>query len=170
MAAPDYVPVPLWDRPRAPLPMPPSRRWTANRPGDLARGQPRGPNFGSPGPDQGYAMQLAQQLQRRVRVGEGELIVDAVAGCVAVALRRASTCGRAPMIGDVELAFRLWGFFEGAPTELIRYRKPLLAGAAHHYWEQRRLADMVPERTLRLTPSEVADRLEDWKELLGVKG
>lgn len=168
MAAPDYVPVPRSERPRTPLAMPPSRRWTADRPGDLTRGQPTGPNVGRPGPDQGYALRLAQDMSRRIRVTEGESHEDAVAGCMAVAMRRASMFGRAPVTHDVELAFRLWGFFEGAPPGVVEFRKAVFAGVAHHYWVQRHIADMVPESTLRLTPSQVADRLEDWRELLGL--
>jgi hypothetical protein len=148
--------------------MPASRRWKADRPGDLQRGQPRGPNLGEPGPDQGYALLLAKILAPRVRVAEGESHHDAEVGCVGVALRRASMYGRAPIIHDLELAYRLWGYFEGAPVDLIDYRRPLFSGAGHHYLAQRHIADAVPESTLRMTPAQVADRLEDWRRLLNV--
>jgi hypothetical protein len=158
----------LAEQPRKPLSMPPPRRWTADRPADLTQGQPRGPNLGDPGPDQGNALRLAELLQHRIRVAEGESVGDALAGCGALALRRASLYGRAPVRNDLELACRLWGFFEGAPADLVEFRRPLFSGASHHYVHQRHIVDMVPEGTLRLTPSEVADRLEDWRELLGV--
>ncbi len=168
MAAPDYVPVPLSDRPREPLGMPPNYRWKADRPADLQRGQPRGRNLGDPGPDQGYALKLAEIIEPRIVVADGESVHDAQAGCGALALRRASIYGRAPVIHDLELAFRLWGFFEGAPADLVDYRRPLFAGAAHHYLHQRHIADTVPEATLRMTPPAVAARLDEWRELLGV--
>jgi hypothetical protein len=38
---------------------------------------------------------------------------------------------------------------------------------AHHYAEQRAIADAVPESTLRMAPDEVARRHgEDWRTLL----
>lgn len=167
MAAPDYVPVPLSEQPRESLPMPPPRRWRADRPGDLDSGQPRGPRLGSPGPDQGYALALAERFADRVVVTDGEHTEDALAGCVAVALRRASLFGRAPVIGDLELALRLWGFLGDAPPDLVELRRRHFAGAAHHYWDQREITDLVPERTLRLTPAEVASRMgADWRSLL----
>lgn len=169
MAAPEYVPVSLPDKPRQTLGMPPSRRWMAKRPADLAGGQPTGRHFGKQGPDQGYALVLARRFEDRLRVAEAEDPDDAVAGCLGVALRRASLFGRAPVIHDLELAYRLWGFLGEAPADLVAYRKPLFAGAAHHYWDQREIVDLVPESTLRLTPAEVGQRLSNWRELLGVR-
>ncbi len=167
MAAPDYVPVPLSDQPRRALDLPPPRHWMADRPGDLDRGQPLGPKLGRPGPDQGYALKLVDLIRERVKVGEGEHVEDALAGAVAVALKRASLFGRAPVVHDLELALRLWGFLdESPPDDLVELRRHLFAGAAHHYWDQRAITDVVPESTLQLTPAQVADRLSDWRSLL----
>ena len=168
MAAPDYVPVPLSSQPRRSLALPPSQRWAADRPADLEGRQPLGPRLGSPGPDQGYALKLAQRFADRVQVERGEHVDDALAGAVAVALRRASVYGRAPVIHDLELALQVWGFLGDAPPELIEYRRPHFAGAAHHYWDQRDLADLVPEATLRMKPADVKARMGDWRTLLGV--
>jgi hypothetical protein len=169
MAAPDYVPVPLSDQPRRALDLPPPQRWMADRPGDLDRGQPLGPKLGRPGPDQGYALKLADIIRPRIKVGEGEHVDDALAGAVAVALKRASLFGRAPVMPDLELALRLWGFLDDdPPAELVGLRKHYFAGAAHHYWDQRAITDLVPESTLRLTLAQVAQRLSDWRSLLGV--
>lgn len=168
MAAPEYVPVPLAEQPRRDLPMPPPRHWVAERPGDLHLGQPRGPRFGSPGPDQGYALNLAARFADRVQVEKGEHVDDALAGCTAVGLKRASLFGRAPVIHDLELALTLWGFLGGAPADLIEFRRPHFAGAAHHYWDQRDVTDLVPEGTLRLTPVQVEARRAEWRGLLAV--
>ncbi|HEX2042469.1 MAG TPA: hypothetical protein VHF24_07515 [Acidimicrobiales bacterium] len=169
MAAPDYVPVPLSDQPRRALDLPPPRPWMADRPGDLDRGQPLGPKLGRPGPDQGYALKLADIIKPKVKVGEGEHVEDALAGAVAVALKRASLFGRAPVMHDLELALRLWGFLdENPPEDLVELRKHYFAGASHHYWDQRLIPDVVPESTLRLTPAQVAERLSDWRSLLSV--
>jgi len=168
MAAPDQVPVRLGDRPRRGLPLPPSRRWAADRPADLKGRQPLGRHLGNPGPDQGYALSLARRFADRLQLAEGEHADDVVAGALGVALRRASIFGRAPVIHDLDLAFRLFGFLGDAPPELVEWRKPLFAGSSHHYWDQRDLADLVPEQTLRLTPVEVKQRLSDWRSLLSV--
>ena len=169
MAAPDYVPVPLSEQSRESLRLPPPRKWMADRPADLQRGQPVGPKLGRPGPDQGYLLKLAEErFTDRVEVAEGEQAEDAIAGCVAVALRRAALFGRAPVALDLEMALRLWGFLGGAPDDLVEFRRRLFAGAAHHYWDHRAVTDLVPDETLRLTPAQVTDRLPDWRQLLDV--
>ena len=166
MAAPDYVPVALDELPRLTEPIPAPKSWKADRPADLKGGQPFGPRLGSPGPDQGYALSLAHRFVDKLYVFEGERKDDAVAGCVAVALKRASLFGRAPVIHDLDLAFRLFGFVGTAPPDLVEFRRPRFEEARHHYWDQRAIVDLVPEATLRLTPAQVRDRLGDWKSLL----
>jgi hypothetical protein len=169
LAAPDYVPVSHYDRPRDSLAMPPPTPWTSDRPGDLQRGQPLGPRLGRPGPDQGYAVKLAHDLEDRLHLIEGEDLEDVVDGAVAIALRRASMYGRAPVIHDLQLAFGLFGFLdEDPPADLAEERRALFAGAGHHYWEQRALVDMIPEETLRMTPADVRSRLAEWRTLAGV--
>ena len=64
MAAPEYVPVSLNELPRLKEPIPAPGHWKADRPADLGPGgQPHGAKFGSPGPDQGYALTLARQVR-----------------------------------------------------------------------------------------------------------
>jgi hypothetical protein len=168
MSAPDYVPVILSDKARTSLPMPPSRRWTATRPADLDRGQPTGPMLGAQGPDQGYALRLAQLFVDRLRLADGESKGDAMAGSVPIAGRRASLFGRAPVIHDLELAFAIWGYLaEAPPTDLVDYRKERFFGAGHDYWRQREIANQIPEATLRLTPATAISRLGNWRELVG---
>ncbi len=64
-----------------------------------------------------------------------------MAGCTAVALRRASLFGRAPVIHDLRIAFTIWGYLDAAPpAELVELRRPLFEGVAnslHHYEERR---------------------------------
>ena len=159
MAAPDYVPTETAtaDRyyvspPRRPQP------WMADRPGELAGGQPEGSGLGVPGPDQGYALRLARRFEDRLALAPGEHAEDALAGCVAVALKRAAAFGRAPVSADVEVALRLFGFLSPTPGEAqVARRRELFAGVGHphHYGEVRRLVDLVPETVLRLSPAEV---------------
>ena len=168
MAAPEHVPSNLGSQPRRGLPLPPARPWTTGRPSDLGPAQPRGRRFGSPGPDQGYALLLAERFQGRLELAEGETEHDAVAGCMAVALKRASLFGRAPMIHDVRLAFTIWGFLGQVPPELLAFRRPLFQACSHHYDDQRAIADQVPEEVLR-APHEVtlARYPAEWRALLG---
>ena len=169
MAAPEYVPVSLNELPRLKEPIPAPGHWKADRPADLrAAGQPRGPKFGRPGPDQGYALTLARRFEDRLVLAQGEHREDVVAGCVGVATKRSSLFGRAPVIYDLEFAFTLWGFLGPAPDDLVEFRRPLLGAAREHYWDQRRISDLVPDDTLRLTPQQVQERLSGWRELLSI--
>lgn len=170
MAAPEYVPIKPMDDVRA-YESPPRRpdSWRAVRPGDLDGPQPRGRSLGSQGPDQGYAIRLARQVFVP-QLHTGALDVDdVVAGCVAIALARASLFGRAPIAHDLRVAFAAWGFLDEAPpAELVSLRERAFAAASHphHYADVRALADAVPERTLRLHHDEV--RAADWRSLLDV--
>jgi hypothetical protein len=163
MAAPEYVPKPKDDQPRT-YESPPwgPDGWYPERAADLEGAQPRGPRLGSPGPDQGYSLKLVRRFVGKLVLTPGESEDDAIAGCVEVANKRASIFGRAPVIHDLTVAFTLWGFLAEADPELVRLRKPYFAGVAnpHHYTERRRVADVVPTATLRLTPAELARACE----------
>ena len=173
MAAPKFSPVaPLDDARGYESPDHVPDRWSADRPADLPGRQPTGPRLGFQGPDQGYALTLAARLRPDVRVQAGESVVDAVAGCTSIAMRRASLYGRAPVIHDLRIAFTIWGYFDADPPgELVDLRRPLFEGVAnslHHYEERRALVDSVPEATLRMTPAQVAAAYPgSWPTLLG---
>ena len=169
MAAPQYVPTNQVDEPRTGLALPAADGWLAGRPGELGAAQPVGRRLGRPGPDQGYALRLARLFRDRLSLAPGEKADDAVAGCVAVAMKRAALFGRAPLVHDLDVAFRVWGFLGEAPEQLIRYRAHLFEGAGHQYDQQRAVADAVPDETLRLSHGEVARRFPaDWRTLLAL--
>ena len=167
MTQPEYVPIAGADRVRDSEQMPPPERFHATRPAEIRRGvQPRGAAFGQPGPNLGYGLKLAGRFKDRLRVERDEILDDVVAGCFAVGTKRASFFSRAPTIYDFEHAYALWGFLDGAPRELVEFRRSLFQGASHHYWDQRAIADRVPDETLRLSPAQVKERLADWRRLL----
>ncbi len=170
MSAPDHSPVDRAGRVRLGEQTPPARRWLANRPGEAlaSHAPPTTPQFGAPGPDQGYALKLAKRFEGRLKLASGEHEVDARSGCTAVALKRSALFHRAPVIFDLELAFTVWGFLEAAPEGLAAFRKPLFEGVAHDYARQRAVVDHVPESTLRMTPEQARQQVADWRSLLVV--
>lgn len=145
--------------------------WQAARPGEIDGRQPAGPSLGYQGPDQGYALLLAARLESSLVLSDAEKAEDAVAGCLGIALRRASMYGRAPVIHDLRIAFTVWGFLDPAPpAELVAMRVERFEGAAHphHYDTVRAIADGVPEATLRSTPDQVLSKYPAaWRTLLG---
>ncbi len=178
MAAPEFVPTDPTHQARA-YASPPRRddEWWAVRPGELVStgGQPEADagRMGAPGPDQGYLLKLVPMLRGELRLADREQRADVEAGGVAIALKRASLFGRAPVIHDLRVAYTVWGFLDDAAAdELITERRRRFEGihlTAHHYPELRAVADAVPEATLRLTPAAAADQHRaDWRTLLAL--
>jgi hypothetical protein len=170
VAAPEHVPVDVTrpartyeSSPRLPDP------WVADRPADLKLGQPRGPRLGNQGPDQGYVLVLAGHFDGKLTLTPGEHQRDVLAGAAAIALKRASSFGRAPVLHDLTIALTIWGYLGEAPSELVELRKPLFEEVAHShsYTDSRRLVDMVPEEVLRRTPEQILDaHRRDWRSLI----
>jgi hypothetical protein len=166
MTTPKFAPIAAEDEIRDAYRLEPPRPWVLHRPGELGKpdGQ-EGRGRGTPGPDQGYALGLALRLAERVVLSPGEHVEDALAGAVVLALRRASSFGRAPVLGDIELALGLFGFLSEAPADLVAYRRRQFDGVAHDYWRQRQLAESVPLESLR--PPGGAKPAGTWREQLG---
>ncbi|WP_419910617.1 hypothetical protein [Candidatus Poriferisodalis sp.] len=164
MAAPRHVRVgPLSEVRAYSSPEVTPRRWRAERPGDLASGQPTGALRGHQGPDQGYAYGLVRLFDDRVLLVDGEHRHDVDAGCVAVALKRASIFGRAPVVWDLEAGYLAFGFLDPQPpAALVARRMTLFEGVAesHHYSEIRTLVACVPTAVLALTPADIRRRYE----------
>lgn len=168
MTQPKFAPIAAEDEVRPAYHLEAPAPWRPQRPADLpsgARATVRG--GGVPGPDQGYALHLARRLARRLVTRRGEHAEDALAGAVAIGLRRASLFGRAPVSADIELPLELFGYLGGTTDDLAEHRRTLFAGVAHDYARQRSLAATIPEPTLRLTPHAVRERSASWRELAG---
>jgi hypothetical protein len=160
MAAPKFAPVLPVDDTRgysSPDHVPPV--WMPDRPGEIQGFQPQGDRIGFQGPDQGFAIKIANTFRPRLHVSPSERIDDAVRGCLGIALRRASLFSRAPVVHDLTVAFTAWGYLDSdAPAALVQLRARLFEGVAntlHHYAEARLIVDMMPEATLRMTPQQV---------------
>jgi len=146
--------------------------WQPDRPGVVEGLQPVGSRLGAQGPDQGFALTIADRLAPQIQLGERERLDDAIRGCLGIALRRASMFSRAPVVHDLTIAFTIWGFFdEDPPADLLERRAELFEGVGnvnHHYAEGREIADLVPEATLRMTPEQAAGAYPArWRELTG---
>lgn len=173
MAAPEHVPVKPGQQVRT-YGSPPRRSdsWRPDRPADFAdeHSQPHGDLFGSPGPDQGYALKLARLVEPELRLTDGEHARDALAGIVAIGLKRASLHGRAPVIHDLRVAATVFGYLDAAADPvLVRLRKGLFeeVGHFHHYMELRGIVDLVAADVLRQSPQQVAERYErSWRDQL----
>lgn len=177
MAAPEFVPLKATDHPRS-YASPPWRddEWWATRPAEVVSdGQPPrdAGRMGAPGPDQGYLLTLLPLLRSELVLADREAVADIEAGCAAVALKRASLFGRAPVVHDLRLAYTVWGYLDAAADpDLVAERRRRFEGVhltTHHYPELRAVADAVPEATLRLSPAEAATaHAADWRSLLAL--
>lgn len=146
------------------------RSWSADRPGDVFQhGQPTGELLGAQGPDQGFALKLVRNFEPELCLTPGEHLADVNAGCVAVALKRASAFGRAPTVHDLRCAFSIFGFLDpSADAALVALRKNLFeeVAHAHHYAERRAIADAVPTEFLRRPHARVIEDSASWRSVL----
>lgn len=174
MSAPKFVPTEPLDEVRT-YTSPPRRgdQWFADRPGDIAGDQPEGPGMGVPGPDQGYALKLADEVFRPKLIHGDVGVDDAIAGCLGIALKRAALFGRAPTAHDLRAAFTIWGFLDVSPDpELVSLREAWFAEVAHphHYVEARRIVDAVSDEVLARPHGDIESEYlsSGWRSLINV--
>jgi len=138
------------------------------RAGSLDGVQPQGTALGNQGPDQGYALLVAHEFDDKLWLAADERRDDVMAGAVEIAMRRASLFGRAPVVHDIEIALRIWGFLDESPPELVEFRRCFDGLANPHHWrELRDVVATVPEGSLAMSRSEVlAAHKDDWRAAL----
>jgi hypothetical protein len=164
-----YVPSEIGDRPRQQqnlppgLALPPARDWRADRPGDLSAQPADGALMGRPGPNVGYAYTLAARARSRLRLSTHEHADDVIAVIAEIAGKRAALFGRAPVIGDIDVAVELLGYDGTADDSFVELRARLTHDAAHDYTRRRELVDAVPEELLRLRGTALAERVAEWR-------
>lgn len=168
MAQPTFVPITEADQVRSARRLSVPRSWVADRPADLVGPKrPAGSRFGTPGPDQGFALRLVRRFEDRVHLVPEESMEDVLYGAALLASKRAGLLGRAPCVYDLDAVFALFGFLvESPPEELVAERRRLFASASRDYVAQRALVDAVPDETLQLPASELGARLGEWQSLL----
>lgn len=166
MTQPKFAPILPADEVRDLYKLPPPAAWEPTRPADFraAPGEPHRMGRGVAGPDQGYALLLAEKMAPRLVLEEGEHEADVLNGACVLATRRAALFGRAPVSADLALALELFGFTAESSDEVVRARQEVFAGVAHDYWRGRELADLVPEATLRMSLAELKGQLAEGGE------
>jgi hypothetical protein len=117
---------------------------------------------GAAGPDQGYALLLAEGVSDRVVLGHSEHIEDALAVAIQIALRRASKFGRAPVRADLETALALLSYLSPISDEAVLLRHAKVMGASHDLWRCRAIAESVDDDALALGPAAAAAAAIDW--------
>lgn len=146
--------------------LPPAGDWRSDRPGDRGPGESGGALIGRPGPNVGYAYTLAQRAKDRLRLGPYEHAHDATSVIAEVAGKRAAQFGRAPVIGDVELAIVLLGYDGSADDAFVKTRSALVHEASHDYRRRRALVDAVPDAMLRVRANQATSEIESWRASL----
>lgn len=95
---------------------------------------------------------------------------DAIAGAVAVALKRSSLFGRAPISHDLTVGFTVWGFLDSsADKRLLEVRHELFeeCRSPHHYPKLRAIADAVSAEVLAQPHQAVLDQYRDgWNQVI----
>lgn len=117
MTTKPYVP-PDRDTEYRPDQLPPARPWYPHRPAETSA-DPDAATFGAVGPDMGYARALLGRFRGRLVPG-GCNRDDLLEAGAAVAMRRATISGRAPVPEDLEVAFLLLGALDGVPGDWSR--------------------------------------------------
>ncbi|HSO94729.1 MAG TPA: hypothetical protein VLV81_01670 [Acidimicrobiia bacterium] len=170
MAADPFVAPTLDDTPRqqpnlAPgVHMPAARPWRPDRPGDVvAYGQPHGKLLGDPGPNIGYALTLALRLHDKVQLAPTEHLDDAIAVVSELAMKRAASYGRAPVMADLEAAALILGYLGGCDPDDALWRVEAVTEAAHDYPARRAVCDAVDLDALRLAPSVLTSRTRELR-------
>ncbi|NLA37053.1 MAG: hypothetical protein GX868_15400 [Actinobacteria bacterium] len=137
----------------------------ADRPGEIEGRQPEGDMLGSPGPDQGYVEHLVDTVADALVLGAHEHLADVRAAVGAVANKRASLYGRAPVIHDVQAAVAALGFYKPAPSGAAGERRAELLEECHHphyYKRLRAIVDKVPAEALHQPIGQITTVAVDW--------
>lgn len=159
-------------------------KWKPSRPGEIVGPhQPQGNGAGWQGPDQGYVLVLAERFRNQIQLPPNAPFStgQVLAGCCAVALKRASIFGRAPVSDDLEAGLAIWGFLgfgehsqkqQELRAELfseLEDSNMALNSTAHNKSALAKIVDMVPLEELRLPIQQLRQKLENSRDSLLAK-
>ena len=80
-----------------------------------------------------------------------------------IAGKRAALFGRAPVIGDVDLALAVLGYDGNASDEFVKARAAVVRDANHDYHRRRALVDAVPDALLRMRAAQAGAEIAAWR-------
>jgi len=115
---------------------------------------PKGASRGTPGPDAGFALTLAQRALHDYDL-PGENLHDIELGVALLAAKRAGLVGRAPCSTDVAVVMDLFGLRSPQNTAAREDRLRRFPGLAHSYVAQRAFVDAISDAVLRQVPGAV---------------
>lgn len=127
MAQQPNIEITSQDQPRPDLVYAPPRREGTSRPGVILAPSEmaRGPGFGTPGPDTGWALKLVRRAEIPDRTPALERVLAALMGA------RAARFGRAPTPDDLEVALLVTGLGTVRSAELDARRGQWTEAVAH---------------------------------------
>ena len=92
-------------------------------------------------------------MRDQLTLAPHEASEDAVAVVAELAMKRAASFGRAPVLPDVEIAASLLGYLGDVDPDVRRVAgRTAVHGADHEYGVRRAIVDAVPDEVLRMPP------------------
>ena len=126
------------------------KSWRADRPGDTKHGQGivEGELVGHPGPNVGFALTLSKTSNQNWFLIEGEHIHDVEVLLAEIAMRRASSFGRAPIQKDINLAAQLFGYDKQPIQGKGHWRLGIVHGCSHDEHKRRVIVNSIPQEVI----------------------
>ena len=135
-------------------------------PGDLGGSEAaRGRAARPPGPERRLRLHARRARRRPARARARPKHADDVIAVIAeIAGKRAALFGRAPVIGDVDVAIGAARLRRQRRRRVRRRRaRCSCTKPAHDYRRRRALVDAVPDALLRRKPDEVGAEIDEWR-------
>ena len=156
MTQPSFVPVSAASTVRPTMPTETPEIGRAKKPGLLgAPGSSGGEGRGTPGPDAGFALTLAERALHHMTLSPAESHHDVEVALAIVAAKRAGLVGRGPTNSDITVACELFGLGVDVGDEVVTDRVRRFAGLGHSYFLQRAFVDAIPVAALQQRPGHV---------------
>jgi hypothetical protein len=110
-----------------------------------------GQGQGTQAPGEGYALTIAQREVAKLTFEHEHYRHDVVIGVALLAAKRASNVGRAPQLGDVQVAMEIFAL--RADTTIGHELAKPFVGIAHSYVAQRKFVDAIHVNDLIAPPA-----------------
>jgi len=147
---------------------PAPKSWRADRPGDQGQRHKEADNqlLGNAGPNGGYALTLAVRHSKDLILTDHEHNHDVEILLAEIAMRRASSFGRAPIAADIEFAAHLFSYDIQSSQGIEKWRPRLVHGVGHDEHARRLIVNSVPDEIIQGTKGEIHSSISGWWEKL----